>query len=70
LIWKAAERADVPIMLLITGAVPQIARIAERFPGLRLCVDHLGIPRGKKDQAAFEHLPQLLALGGAFRTSR
>jgi predicted TIM-barrel fold metal-dependent hydrolase len=61
-IWSAAERADVPVMLLIPGAVPQVAAIAQRFPGLRLCVDHLGIPRGTKDSAAFEHLPQLLAL--------
>jgi predicted TIM-barrel fold metal-dependent hydrolase len=61
-IWTAAERADVPVMLLIPGAVARVAEIAQRFPGLRLCVDHLGIPRGAKDSAAFEHLPQLLAL--------
>jgi L-fuconolactonase len=61
-IWSAAERADVPIMLLIPGAVPQVEPIARRFPGLRLCVDHLGIPRGAKNAAAFEHLSQLLAL--------
>jgi L-fuconolactonase len=61
-IWTAAERADVPVMLLIPGAVARVAEIARRFPGLRLCVDHLGIPRGAKDSAAFLHLPQLLAL--------
>jgi L-fuconolactonase len=61
-IWAAAERADVPVMLLIPGAVPKVAEIAQRFPGLRLCVDHLGIPRGAKNSAAFEHLPQLLDL--------
>jgi len=61
-IWHAAERADLPVMLLIPGAVSGVAGIAQRFPGLRLCVDHLGIPRGAKDSAAFAHLPQLLAL--------
>lgn len=61
-IWTAAERADVPVMLLIPGGVPLVGEIAQRFPGLRLSVDHLGIPRGSKDAAAFEHLPQLLAL--------
>ena len=61
-IWKAAEKADVPVMLLIPGGVMHVGSIAQRFPGLRLCVDHLGIPRGMKDLAAFEHLPQLLAL--------
>lgn len=61
-IWQAAERADVPIMLLIPGGVHLLADIAGRFSGLRLCIDHLGIPRGAQDQAAFEHLPELLAL--------
>lgn len=61
-IWKAAERADVPVMLLIPGGVSYVANIAGRFSGLRLCIDHLGIPRGAQDQAAFEHLPELLAL--------
>jgi len=61
-IWQAAERVDLPVMLLIPGAVPAVAAIAQRFPGLRLCVDHLGIARGAKDTAAFAHLPQLLAL--------
>lgn len=61
-VWRAAECANVPIMLLIPGIVPSLADIASRFSNLRLCVDHLGIPRGAKDTAAFEHLPQLLAL--------
>ena len=61
-VWAAAEKADVPIMLLIPGAVPRIGDIAARYPGLRLCIDHLGIPRGLKDARAFEHLPELLAL--------
>jgi L-fuconolactonase len=61
-LWQAAEAADVPVMLLVPGAVPQVGLIARRFPGLKLCVDHLGIPRGAKDAAAFEHLPQLLEL--------
>lgn len=61
-IWSAAEQADLPVMLLIPGAVPKIEGIAHRYPGLRLCIDHLGIPRGAKDDAAFEHLPDLLAL--------
>jgi predicted TIM-barrel fold metal-dependent hydrolase len=61
-IWQAAERVDIPVMLLIPGGVHLLADIANRFSGLRLCIDHLGIPRGTQDQAAFEHLPDLLAL--------
>jgi L-fuconolactonase len=63
-IWAAAQRADVPVMLLIPGAVPLVGDIARRYPDLRLCIDHLGIPRGAKNAAAFEHLPQLLMLAG------
>ncbi len=61
-IWAAAEAVDLPVMLLIPGGVPLVGDLARRFPGLRLCVDHLGIPRGAKDAAAFEHLPHLLDL--------
>jgi L-fuconolactonase len=51
-------------MLLIPGAVPLVGDIARRYPDLRLCIDHLGIPRGAKNAAAFDHLPQLLMLAG------
>jgi predicted TIM-barrel fold metal-dependent hydrolase len=61
-IWQTAERVDLPIMLLVPGALAHVAQIGDRHPHLRLCVDHLGIPRGAKDAAAFEHLPTLLAL--------
>jgi L-fuconolactonase len=61
-IWQAAQRADVPVMLLIPGGVPLVQAIAKKYPGLRLCIDHLGIPRGAKNGAAFEHLSQLIPL--------
>ncbi len=61
-IWRAAEAADLPIMLLIPAGVARLGPVAERHPGLRLCIDHLGIPRGMKDAAAFAHLPELLEL--------
>ena len=61
-VWTAAERADIPVMLLVPGAVALVGEVAARHPGLRLNVDHLGIPRGMQDDAAFVHLPQLLAL--------
>ncbi len=61
-VWEAAERTDLPVMLLIPDGVDCVALLAQRYPGLRLCVDHLAIPRGAKDAAAFAHLPSLLAL--------
>ena len=61
-LWPAAERAGIPLMVLPPGSLPIIDRIAERHPGLKLVIDHLAIPSGTKDEAAFAHLPDLLAL--------
>lgn len=38
------------------------ARIAERHSGLKLVIDHLALPDGKKGDAAFADLDKLLAL--------
>ena len=50
-LWDAAERAGVPIAMLATDSLTAIGRIAERHPGLRLTIDHLGgrgaTPRSK-----------------------
>lgn len=40
-LWPAAERAGVPIGLLAGGHFNDLARIAERHPGLRLHIDHI-----------------------------
>jgi len=64
-LWEAAERADVPIAMLATDSLAAIGRIAERYPGLRLTIDHLGGRGGTttlKDAAAMTHMPALLAL--------
>jgi predicted TIM-barrel fold metal-dependent hydrolase len=64
-LWAAAERADVPVALLATDSLTELACIAERYPGLRLTIDHLGGRGGLttlKDHAAMTHMPQLLAL--------
>jgi predicted TIM-barrel fold metal-dependent hydrolase len=62
-LWPAAERAAVPVALLADFFLPEIGHIAERHPGLRLLVDHMGRPDGVKDAEAFASLPELLALG-------
>jgi predicted TIM-barrel fold metal-dependent hydrolase len=64
-LWNAAEEAQVPIAMLATDSLVEIGRIAERHPGLRLTIDHLGGRGGttnQKDAAAMTHMPQLLAL--------
>ena len=41
--WPAAEKANIPVMLLTNGQNALIGPIAERFPGLSLIIDHMGI---------------------------
>jgi predicted TIM-barrel fold metal-dependent hydrolase len=63
--WPAAERAGVPVALLAYDFLPLLGRVAERHPGLRLIVDHLGGRGGTttaKDDAYFATLPDLVAL--------
>ena len=64
-LWNAAERAGVPIAMLATDSLAEIGHVAERHPGLRLTIDHLGGRGGtsqQKDAAAMTHIPALLAL--------
>lgn len=64
-LWPAAERAGLPVALQAVDFLPVVGQIAERHPGLRLLVDHLGGWGGtttRKDAEAFANLPQLLAL--------
>jgi predicted TIM-barrel fold metal-dependent hydrolase len=61
-LWPAAERAGLPIGLLAGGHFAAVAKVAERHPGLRLLIDHMGRSGGTTDDAAFANLPDLLAL--------
>ena len=42
-LWPAAERAHVPVALGAAMFLPTVGKIAERHPGLKLIVDHMGI---------------------------
>jgi predicted TIM-barrel fold metal-dependent hydrolase len=64
-LWAEAEKAGVPIAMLATDSLTDIAGIAQRHPALRLTIDHLGGRGGTttlKDAAAMTHVPDLLAL--------
>ncbi|NKB60167.1 MAG: amidohydrolase family protein [Alphaproteobacteria bacterium] len=64
-LWAAAEEADVPIAMLATDSLTVLGGVAERHPGLRLTIDHLGGRGGTtqlKDVEAMAHIPELLAL--------
>lgn len=64
-LWAAAEAADLPISVLATDVLAEMGQVAERHPGLRLTIDHLGGRGGMttlKDHEAMVHMPELLAL--------
>jgi len=64
--WKACEQQALVVGLLASGpTIPVMGAIAEKHPGLRLNIDHLGRGgggHGVKDSAAFADLPEMLKL--------
>jgi predicted TIM-barrel fold metal-dependent hydrolase len=64
--WKACEKGDLRVGLLVSGpTIPVFGKIAERHPGLRMHIDHIGRGGGRsavKDDAAYADLPEMLAL--------
>ena len=61
-LWPAAEKARVPLMVLVPGSLDVLGRIAERHPGLKLTIDHVGLRRITKGAGVFEDLPKVCAL--------
>ena len=60
--WDAAERYDVPIMAFAPHAVPKLGEIAERHPGLRLIIDHMGLSSALRGQSLDSAVDILLKL--------
>jgi len=62
-VWGEAEKAGVPIYVLVPHPlVHLIDKVAQKYPALKLTMDHLSIPSGKKDAEAFRDLHMLLAI--------
>jgi predicted TIM-barrel fold metal-dependent hydrolase len=61
-LWPAVERAQVPVSLGAAMFLPTVGKIAECHPGLKLIVDHMGVPRASKGEAAYRFQPELVAL--------
>jgi L-fuconolactonase len=62
-LWAEAETAGVPIYVLVPHAlVHLIDGVAERYPRLKLVMDHLALTSGKYDDEAFRDLDKLLAI--------
>lgn len=61
-LWAAAERHGIPVMVLAPGAMPALAQVAMRHPGLRMVLDHAGLAVHDKAPAVLADLPNVLAL--------
>jgi predicted TIM-barrel fold metal-dependent hydrolase len=61
-LWPAAERAGIPLMVLVPGALELLDRIAGQHPGLKLVIDHVGLNVRGKGPNVFEGLPAVCAL--------
>src|SRR5438552_4242017 len=63
--WAACEKAALPVGLLAGGNMAALTKIAERHPGLKLHIDHLGRHGGGTgitDDAAFADVKDTLAV--------
>ena len=63
--WNAAERYDIPVMAMAPNHVPKLGEVAERHPGLRLIIDHMGLHsalRGAPLDPSVERVIQLAHL--------
>src|SRR6266571_2923914 len=60
-LWPAAERAGIPVALAAANFLPAVGQVAERHPGLKLIIDHLGRRSpAETGEAAWDNLPQML----------
>lgn len=62
-IWDEAERHGIPVMILVPHtAMDHIDGVAARYPGLRLVLDHLGVPSSVPVAERYTRLDNLLKL--------
>lgn len=59
--WAAAERNDIPVMVLAPSLLSEFDRIAERHPGLRLILDHMGCDRDDIDERVGMKVNEIVA---------
>lgn len=59
-VWPAAEQAGVPLTVNAPHHLPNIGQVAASHPGLKIAVDHLGLPGDSHDIAG--QVDQLVGL--------
>lgn len=62
-LWQEAQSAKIALMVHVPHNLNTLGEIAERYPGLRLIVDHLGVPpHHPGSNASMAHIPDLVEL--------
>ena len=61
-LWPAAERAGIPIMVLVPGQLEAFERIARAHPGLRFVIDHFGLNLWLRPPEVWDDLAAVCAL--------
>ena len=61
-LWAAAEKYQIPLMVLVGGSLDAFDKIAQRHPGAKFTIDHVGLNRLTKGPNVFEDLPKVCAL--------
>jgi len=61
-IWPEAEKAGIAVAMMGGIFLKQFRSIAERYPDLKLILDHCGLNRLGQDAEAFIHLDEMTAL--------
>ncbi|HEV7649063.1 MAG TPA: amidohydrolase family protein [Actinophytocola sp.] len=60
--WTLAERVGIPVLAFAPGKVAVLEQAAERHPGLRMVVDHLGIDPRVRDGDVAGHIDTIVRL--------
>jgi L-fuconolactonase len=60
--WPEAAFHDIPVMVHAPERLAEIGEIAERYPELRIIVDHMGFARATMDDAAGAAVERMNAL--------
>ena len=61
-LWGGAQHLGIPIALAAAAYLPDVQRLALRYPDLRILIDHLAVPLGATGEAAFVNIDSLEAL--------
>jgi predicted TIM-barrel fold metal-dependent hydrolase len=60
--WPEAEFHEIPVMVHAPERLSEIGEIAERYPDLRIIVDHMGFARETMDEKALPAVERMNAL--------